>query len=307
MKQIDVLIDKIRKTKNPVCVGLDTMHEYLPESMQRTIVDVKSAAAEVLRFNMALIDCLADIIPCVKVQVAYYEMYGSAGMKTFNKTLKYARSKGLVTIADVKRNDIGDTASAYAKAYLSGLCVHGQLSTGFDADFATINPYLGTDGVAPFVSACEQTGKGLFVLVKTSNPSSGEFQDLTIGGETLYECVGKKVAQWGHSTVGQYGYSSVGAVVGATYPEQAKKLRELLPSVFFLIPGYGAQGAKASDIVCNFDSRGLGGIINSSRGILLAHRSAKYEKLGFENAARQAVIDMQSDILSAFNDNRITL
>lgn len=302
MKKIDELINKIVQTKNPVCIGLDTMHEYLPEELINGNNSAEYAANAMLDFNIALIDTLADIIPCVKVQVAYYEMYGVYGMIAFQKTLEYAKKRGLLTIADVKRNDIGDTARAYAKAYIEGIDICNDTYFGFNADFITVNAYLGIDGILPFIKACEKTGAGIFVLVKTSNKSSGEFQDLQIGNEKLYEIVGQHVLSWGENLIGEHGYSSVGAVVGATYPGQAKDLRDKLKSVFFLIPGYGAQGASARDIVVNFDQNGLGGIINSSRGILLAYRQEKYSGMKFYEAAKAATLDMQKDILSEFEN-----
>ncbi|MEZ4357655.1 MAG: orotidine-5'-phosphate decarboxylase [Eubacteriales bacterium] len=306
--RIDDLIVKIKDTKCPVCLGLDTAYEYLPEGFLKSGGNAfKKAAAGIFDFNKGIIDATCDLIPSVKVQVAYYEKYGVSGMQAFFDTIEYAKKKGLIAIADIKRNDIGATATAYANAYLDGTDIDGEDVLAFDADFITVNAYLGADGIKPFIDACKKTGKGLFCLVKTSNPSSGEFQDLTVNGKHLYELVGEKVSEWGKDLIGKYGFSSVGAVVGATYPKQASELRKLMPKSFFLIPGYGAQGASADDIVASFDKDGLGGIINSSRAILLAYRKDKYPNLSFDKAARQAVIDMREDILSSFNKNKINL
>lgn len=307
--RIDDLIIKIKETKCPVCLGLDTAYEYLPKGFIKTGGDnaFKRAADGILKFNKDIIDATQNLIPSVKIQVAYYEKYGIPGMQTFFDTIEYAKKKGLIVIADIKRNDIGATAGAYANAYIDGTNIDGEEVIAFDADFITVNAYLGIDGMKPFIDACKKTGKGIFCLVKTSNPSSGEFQDLSINGKHLYELVGEKVSEWGESLVGEYGFSSVGAVVGATYPEQAAKLREIMPKSFFLIPGYGAQGASADDIVNGFNAGGLGGVINSSRAILLAYKSEKYAGLSFDQAANQAVIDMREDILQSFKRNKINL
>lgn len=305
---IDRLIEKTKQTKCPVCVGLDTVYDYIPKGfLQRNAGEsaLAYAARSIASFNFEIIQAVADLVPSVKIQVACYEMYGLEGMRAFSNTLKFARDMGLVTIADVKRNDIGSTASTYASAYLSGTNIDGEEAVGFDADFITLNPYLGTDGIKPFTEACKKTGKGLFCLIKTSNPSSGEFQDLKTDGVPVYMKVAQKVAEWGEGLIGQSGYSSVGAVVGATYPGQAKELRKMLPETYFLIPGYGAQGATADDIAVNFDENGLGGVVNSSRGILLAYKNEKYKGLDFAAAARQAVLDMKEEILAAFEKRGI--
>ena len=306
--KIDQLIKKTIQLKCPVCVGLDTAFEYVPQGFLPAAAGESAlsyAARCITAFNREVIDAVADIVPSVKVQAAYYEMYGVPGMQAFADTLRMARDKGLITIADVKRNDIGSTASAYAAAYLSGIEAAGLHETGFDADFITVNPYLGTDGIKPFTDACAKTGKGIFCLVKTSNPSSGEFQDIEAGGAKLYETVAQKVSDWGKGLVGTHGYSSVGAVVGATYPAQAEKLRRMLPHTYFLVPGYGAQGATAADIAAGFDRRGLGGIVNSSRGILLAYKQEKYRGMDFAAAARQACLDTRGEILAAFAEKGI--
>ena len=287
--KIDELCGKINKTMCSVCVGLDTTYEYLNEDYKKTEQASEIEISQrIYAFNRDIIDAVKDVVPCVKVQVAYYEQYGYHGVKCFYDTMQYASQSGLIVIADVKRNDIGSTAKAYSKALLQNSA----------ADFITVNAYLGIDGIAPFIEDCEMTGKGIFVLVKTSNPSGGEFQDLDIGGQTLYSRVGEKTAQWGSKLKGTYGYSSVGAVVGATYPQQAKELREKLKSTFFLVPGYGAQGACANDIAVNFDKDGLGAVVNSSRGILLAYTKEGYSKKP-ALAARQAAMEMKEDINAA--------
>ena len=294
---IDKLIEGIKQTRNPVCVGLDTLHTYLPDGFQADKhKPLKSIAGALYDFNRAVIDAVYDLIPSVKIQAACYEQYGPAGMKAFQKTIAYAKKLGLVTIADVKRGDIGSTAQAYSTAYLGAVRVGDELIFPYDADFVTINPYLGTDGVLPFLEDCKKYRKGIFVLVKPSNPSGGEIQDLRVNRRTVYLRVADQVAAWGAGLMGEYGYSSVGAVVGATYPEQAGQLRARYKNTFFLVPGYGAQGATADDIAVNFDADGLGAVVNASRSILLAYRKPKYAGMSFADAARAAVLDMRTDI-----------
>ena len=290
----DRLIEEIIAMQNPTCVGLDTLFDYLPDEMKAGVTTFEGVAERVFEFNKKLIDTLYGIVPSVKVQIAYYEMYGTAGMKAYEETLKYANEKGLVVIADAKRNDIGSTASCYAKAFLGETQVNSTASSAFPADYVTVNGYLGTDGIAPFVEECESKDKGIFVLVKTSNPSSGELQNLMLeNGKTVFEYMGGLVEKWGESTVGNYGYSAVGAVVGATHPTEAKRLREILPHTFFLIPGYGAQGGNAQMLKSCFGENGLGGVVNNSRGILCA-----YKKNGgtYYEAAKNACIAMQKDL-----------
>ena len=292
----DKLIDGIIAMQNPTCVGLDTLFDYLPDDMKAGAKTFEDVAERVLAFNKKIIDSVYDIVPSVKVQIAYYEMYGAAGMKAYYETLKYAAAKGLVVIADAKRNDIGSTASCYAKTFLGETQVNGNAYKPFPADYVTVNGYLGTDGIAPFVEQCEQNDKGIFVLVKTSNPSSGELQNLVLeNGKPVYEYMGGLVEKWGESTIGEYGYSAVGAVVGATHPMEAARLREVLPHTFFLIPGYGAQGGNAEMLKSCFGKNGLGGVVNNSRGILCA-----YKKNGgtYFEAARAACIAMQKDLSS---------
>ena len=290
----DKLIEKIIDLQNPTCVGLDTLFDYLPDEMKAGVKDFNGVAERVFEFNKKIIDTVKDIVPSVKVQIAYYEMYGVAGMKAYEETLKYAAEKDLVVIADAKRNDIGSTASCYAKTFLGETQVNDNSLKAFPADFVTVNGYLGTDGIKPFVDECEKADKGIFVLVKTSNPSGAEVQNLVLeNGVPVYEHMGNLVEKWGGTTVGKYGYSAVGAVVGATHPTEAGRLRETMPHTFFLIPGYGAQGGNAQMLKNCFKADGLGGVVNNSRGILCA-----YKKNGgtYYEAARNACIAMQKDL-----------
>ncbi len=292
----DKLIEKIIEMQNPTCVGLDTLFDYLPDDMRAGVTTFEGVAEKVLEFNKKIIDSVYDIVPSVKVQIAYYEMYGAAGMKAYYETLRYAAKKGLIVIADAKRNDIGSTASCYAKAFLGETQVNEETDKAFPSDFVTVNGYLGSDGILPFVEQCEKHDKGIFVLVKTSNPSSGELQNLVLeNGTPIYEYMGGLVEKWGESTIGEYGYSAVGAVVGATHPTEAARLRTVLPHTFFLIPGYGAQGGNAEMLKSCFAANGLGGVVNNSRGILCA-----YKKNGgtYTQAAREACIAMQKDLSS---------
>ena len=296
---IDKLIDAIKRTDNPSVVGLDTCLDYLPQDMLAKVESLDDAAEQIFEFNKNIIDNIFDIVPAVKVQVAYYEMYGYQGMKAFKQTVDYAKSKGMIVIADVKRNDIGSTAGCYSKAYLSGVEVAGKKIIAFDSDYITVNGYLGSDGILPFVKDCKENDKGLFILVKTSNPTSGELQDKKFeNGHTLYAELGDLVEKWGSELIGKYGYSSIGAVVGATHREQAEIIRKRNPHTFFLIPGYGAQGGKAEDLAVCFEN-GIGGIVNSSRGILCAYKKDKYQGMDYAKAARQASIDMREDLNSA--------
>ena len=290
----DKLIEKIIDLQNPTCVGLDTLFDYLPDEMKAGVKDFNGVAERVFEFNKKIIDTVKDIVPSVKVQIAYYEMYGVAGMKAYEETLKYAAEKDLVVIADAKRNDIGSTASCYAKTFLGETQVNENALKAFPSDFVTVNGYLGTDGIKPFVDECEKADKGIFVLVKTSNPSGAEVQNLILeNGVPVYEHMGNLVEKWGETTVGKYGYSAVGAVVGATHPTEAGRLRETMPHTFFLIPGYGAQGGNAQMLKNCFKADGLGGVVNNSRGILCA-----YKKHGgtYYEAARNACIAMQKDL-----------
>ena len=296
----DKLIEKIKQFNNPSVAGIDTSFDYLPDSMKKNCKTLADAGKAIEEFNYGLIDSLCGIVPAVKVQVAYYEMYGIAGLSAFANTLEYAKKKGLIVISDVKRNDIGSTASCYSAAYLGEIEVNGNTFTPFDSDYITVNGYLGSDGIVPFLKDCKKNDKGIFVLVKTSNPSSGQLQDKKFkSGETLYESMGGCVEEWGADSIGKYGYSAVGAVVGATHPSQAEKLRKRLKHTFFLIPGYGAQGGTADDLTVCFDENGLGGIVNSSRGIICAYKSEKYTGMDFACAAKAAAEDMREDIYAA--------
>lgn len=298
----DKLIERIKELDNPTVAGIDTSFDYLPDDMKNGVKDFKSASAAVLEFNKRIIDNICDIVPCVKVQIAYYEMYGLDGMRTFAETVKYAGKKGMLVMTDAKRNDIGATAECYAKAYLGETAVGDKTYTAFDSDFLTVNGYLGSDGIKPFLGWMQKRDKGIFVLVKTSNKSSGELQDLKLeNGKTVYEYMGSLVEEWGKDSIGKYGYSAVGAVVGATHPAQAEILRKEMPHTFFLIPGYGAQGGTADDLKVCFNKDGLGGIVNSSRGILCAYRQEKYAGRSYYEAARQACIDMKNDLNRAIN------
>lgn len=300
---IQKLADKIKVTHAPICVGLDPMLSYIPEHiLKKTFADcgetLEGAAEAVWQYNKGIIDAVYDLIPSVKPQIAMYEQFGIEGLKVFQKTVDYCHEKDLIVIGDVKRGDIGSTSAAYAAGHLGKVKVGSHSYAPFDEDFVTVNPYLGTDGVKPFIDVCKAEKKGLFILVKTSNPSSGEFQDRLIDGRPLYEWVGEKVAEWGADHMGET-YSYVGAVVGATYPEMGKILRKIMPKSFILVPGYGAQGGKGADLAHFFNEDGLGAVVNSSRGIIAAYKQEKYASFGSENyadASRAAVEDMIADI-----------
>lgn len=303
---INRLIEKIRKTGAPIVVGLDPMLSYVPEHVQKAAFEeygetLRGAAEAIWQFNREIVDHTFDLIPAVKPQIAMYEQFGVEGLEAYKKTVDYCKARGLVVIGDVKRGDIGSTSAAYAVGHLGKVQVGSKVYAGFDEDFATVNPYLGSDGVKPFIEVCKEEKKGLFILVKTSNPSSGEFQDRLVDGRPLYELVGEKVAEWGQDHCGDT-YSYIGAVVGATYPEQGKALRKVMPKSFILVPGYGAQGGKGKDLVHFFNEDGLGAIVNSSRGIIAAYKQEAYAKYGdehFAEASRAAVEDMIADIRGA--------
>ena len=304
---INKLVAEIQKKDAPVVVGLDPMLGYVPEHLTKKAFEefgetLEGAAEAIWQYNKGIVDAVYDLIPAVKPQIAMYEQFGIPGMTAFKKTVDYCKEKGLVVIGDIKRGDIGSTSTAYAVGHLGKVTVGSRQYYGFDEDFVTVNPYLGSDGVNPFIDVCKEEKKGIFVLVKTSNPSSGEFQDRLIDGRPLYELVGEKVAEWGSQCMGD-DYSYVGCVVGATYPEMGKILRKIMPKTYILVPGYGAQGGKASDLAPYFNKDGLGAIVNSSRGIICAYKQDKYAKFGAGNyaeASRQAVIDMRDDINSIF-------
>lgn len=308
---IDRLVEKIQKTHAPIVVGLDPMLSYIPEHIMKKAFDgygetLEGAAEAIWQFNKEIVDHTYDLIPAVKPQIAMYEQFGIPGLMAFKKTVDYCHEKDLVVIGDIKRGDIGSTSAAYATGHIGNIQVGSKTYTPFGEDFVTVNPYLGTDGVKPFVDVCREEKKGLFILVKTSNPSSGEFQDRLIDGRPLYEWVGEKVAEWGADCMGK-DYSSIGAVVGATYPEMGKVLRKIMPKSFILVPGYGAQGGKGADLVHFFNEDGLGAIVNSSRGIIAAYKQEDYTKFGaehFAEASRAAVEAMIEDIDSALERNR---
>ena len=300
---INKLTAKIQKTNAPIVVGLDPMLNYIPKHIQEKAFKeygetLEGAAEAIWQFNKEIVDKTYDLIPAVKPQIAMYEQFGIPGLIAYKKTVDYCKSKDLVVIGDIKRGDIGSTSAAYAVGHLGKVQVGDNKIAAFDEDFATVNPYLGSDGVKPFIDVCKEEKKGIFVLVKTSNPSSGEFQDRIIDGRPLYELVGEKVAQWGEECMGD-SYSYVGAVVGATYLEMGKILRKIMPKAYILVPGYGAQGGQGKDLVHFFNEDGLGAIVNSSRGIIAAYKQEKYAKFGEENfgdASRAAVEDMIADI-----------
>lgn len=301
---MDRLIENIVKTQNPSVVGLDPRLEYVPQYIVEKKIEkhgktLKAASKAILEFNKAIIDEIHDICPAIKPQAAYYEMYGSEGVKTLYKTIRYAQEKGMFVMTDGKRNDIGATMDAYAAAHLGFTDVEGQQLAAFGADALTVNGYLGTDGIAPLLEVCKANDKGIFVLVKTSNKSSGELQDLLLNdGRTIYAAMGDMCEKWGSEIMGKYGYSGVGAVVGATYPEQLAEMRKALPHTFFLVPGYGAQGGGAEGVSKGFDENGLGAIVNSSRAVMCAYKKEGCDEREFAKAARREVIRMKDDILT---------
>lgn len=306
---INQLVANIKKTGAPIVVGLDPMLNYIPEQLQQKAFaeygeTLEGAAEAIWQFNKEIVDKTYDLIPAVKPQIAMYEQFGLPGLAAFKKTVDYCKEKGLVVIGDIKRGDIGSISAAYAVGHIGKVKVGSKTYAPFDEDFVTVNPYLGSDGVNPFLDVCKEEKKGIFVLVKTSNPSSGEFQDQKIDGRPLYELVGEKVAAWGSEVMGDE-YSYVGAVVGATYPEMGKVLRKVMPKAYILVPGYGAQGGKGKDLVHFFNEDGLGAIVNSSRGIIAAYKQEQYAKFGAENfgdASRAAVETMVADIKGALEN-----
>lgn len=306
---INQLVANIKKTGAPIVVGLDPMLNYIPEQVQQKAFaeygeTLEGATEAIWQFNKEIVDKTYDLIPAVKPQIAMYEQFGLPGLAAFKKTVDYCKEKGLVVIGDIKRGDIGSTSAAYAVGHIGKVKVGSKTYAPFDEDFVTVNPYLGSDGVNPFLDVCKEEKKGIFVLVKTSNPSSGEFQDQKIDGRPLYELVGEKVAAWGSEVMGDE-YSYVGAVVGATYPEMGKVLRKVMPKAYILVPGYGAQGGKGKDLVHFFNEDGLGAIVNSSRGIIAAYKQEQYAKFGAENfgdASRAAVETMVADIKGALEN-----
>ena len=304
---IEKLVSRIKKLNAPIVVGLDPTLNFVPKFLLDKAINEKgetleAAADAIFEFNKKIVDAVYDLIPAVKPQIAMYEQFGIPGLMAYKKTLDYCHEKGLLVIGDAKRGDIGSTSTAYAIGHLGKVKIGSTEIAPIDADFLTINPYMGSDSVVPFVEECKKNDKGLFILVKTSNPSSGEFQDQKVGEKAVYELVGKKVDEWGLDTVKE-GYSDVGAVVGATYPEMGKVLRDIMPKAYILVPGYGAQGGTAAELKPFFNKDGLGAIVNSSRGIIAAYKQEKYAEFGvegFAEAAREAVIDMKNDIASIF-------
>ena len=304
---IEKLVSRIKKLNAPIVVGLDPTLNFVPKFLLDKAINEKgetleAAADAIFEFNKKIVDAVYDLIPAVKPQIAMYEQFGIPGLMAYKKTLDYCHEKGLLVIGDAKRGDIGSTSTAYAIGHLGKVKIGSAEIAPIDADFLTINPYMGSDSVVPFVEECKKHDKGLFILVKTSNPSSGEFQDQKVGEKAVYELVGKKVDEWGLDTVKE-GYSDVGAVVGATYPEMGKVLREIMPKAYILVPGYGAQGGTAAELKPFFNKDGLGAIVNSSRGIIAAYKQEQYAEFGaegFAEAAREAVIDMKNDIASIF-------
>lgn len=301
---MDRLLEKIAEKQNPTVAGLDPKLSYIPdyireESYRKYGKTLEGAADALLAFNKGLIDGLCDVVPAVKPQAAYYEMYGWQGVKALAETIAYAKSKGMYVITDGKRNDIGATMQAYAAAHLGGTDVDGETFEAFGADALTVNGYLGTDGIEPLLTVCAGKDKGIFVLVKTSNPSSGEFQDQMLHAmyEPLYRAMGNMCQHWGKELPGKYGYSGVGAVVGATYPKQLKELRKALPDTIFLVPGYGAQGGAAADVAMGFDGNGLGAIVNSSRGIMCAWQKEGCAPEDFAAAACREAVRMRDEIM----------
>ncbi len=306
---INKLVSKIRQTGAPIVVGLDPMLRFIPEHIRDAAFaeygeTLEGAAEAIWQFNKEIVDKTYDLIPAVKPQIAMYEQFGIPGLVAFKRTVDYCKEKDLVVIGDIKRGDIGSTSAAYAAGHIGRVQVGDKSYLPFNEDFVTVNPYLGSDGVDPFIKVCQEEKKGLFILVKTSNPSSGEFQDRLIDGRPLYELVGEKVAEWGASCMGE-DYSNIGAVVGATYPAMGKVLRKIMPKAFILVPGYGAQGGKGADLVHFFNEDGLGAIVNSSRGIIAAYKQEKYGRFGeknFSEASRAAVEDMIADIKGALEN-----
>ena len=309
MNAIDNLIEKIKQTNNPTVIGLDPRYEMLPKCVTDKYPKTLEGVAEaIIEFNKELIDNTYDIIPAAKVQIAFYEMYGIPGIKAFKETCQYAKEKGMVVIADIKRGDIGSTATGYSNAFLGRTPIGEKEEAIYDVDFVTVNGYMGTDCVKPFVEDCKKYDKGIFILVKTSNPSSGELQDLKLqNGQEVYVQMSELVEKWGEDLRGKYGYSSIAAVVGATYPEQLSQIREIAPHTYFLIPGYGAQGGKASDIALGFDKNGLGGIVNASRSLMCAYKSDnwkdKFNEENYAKATRAEAIRMRDELNKEIKKN----
>ena len=302
---IDILIEKIKQTNNPTVMGLDPRYEMIPEYIRKKYDEnLEGVSKAIVEFNKKLIDATYDIIPAVKPQIAFYEMYGLEGMKAFEETCKYAKQKGMIVIADIKRSDIGTTAQAYSNAFLGKTKIGNIEENIYDVDFVTLNPYMGIDSIKPFIEDCKKYNKGVFILAKTSNPSSGDLQDVKLeNGEEVYIKIARLIEKWGEELIGEYGYSSISAVVGATYPKQLEEIRKVAKHTYFLIPGYGAQGGKAEDIAYGFDKNKLGGIVNASRSLMCAYKSdlwkEKYSEEEFDKATREEAIRMRNELNSA--------
>ena len=295
----DRLIERIIATGNPTVMGLDPKLDYVPADIKKEIIEaygntLEGASEAIFAFNQTLIDAVSDIIPAIKPQAAFYEMYGWQGMRCLARTMSYARDRGMYVIADVKRGDIGSTMEAYADGWLGTTGVEGEVYAPFNADAMTVNAYLGSDTINPLIKVCETYDKAIFALAKTSNPSSAELQDIVVGDKTIYELMASYCARWGDALPGKYGYSGVGVVIGATYPEQLTKLRREYPGLFFLVPGYGAQGGGGADVAGAFDKDGLGAIVNASRSLMLAWQKAP--GLSLAEAVRAEALRMKSDI-----------
>ena len=298
---IDVLIKKILELKNPTVVGLDPRTDYIPtelteEAINRYGKTLAGISWAFLQFNKKIIDEIYDIVPAVKPQIAMYEQFGAAGIQAYIETISYAKEKGLIVIGDIKRGDIASTAEDYSNGHIGQVNVFGESMPVFNEDFITISPYLGSDSITPFLKNCAEYNRGLFVLAKTSNPGSADLQNLLVDSRPIYDIMGEYISKWGKEFIGNYGYSSIGAVVGATHLSEAAVLRKTAPHTFFLIPGYGTQGGRAEDLAVCFDNCGLGGIVNSSRGIIAAWQNKKYRGLDFAKAARAAALDMKEDL-----------
>jgi len=309
MYAIDKLIKKIKQTNNPTVMGLDPRYEMLPRCVtSKYAKSLEGVAKAIVEYNKTLIDNTYDIIPAIKPQIAFYEMFGIPGMEAFQETCRYAKEKGMVVIADIKRGDIGSTAKGYSNAYLGKTPIGEKEESIFDVDFVTVNPYMGTDCVKPFIEDCKKYEKGIFLLVKTSNPSSGELQDLKLENKKeVYLQIAELVEKWGETLRGEYGYSSIAAVVGATYPKQLEQIRKVAPHTYFLIPGYGAQGGKAQDIALGFDENGLGGIVNASRSLMCAYQSDRwknqYTEQEYAKATRAEAVRMKEDLMAGSGTN----
>ena len=305
---MDKLIQKIKETNNPTIIGLDPRYEQIPKCIKEKYEETKEGVAKaIIEFNKRIIDSIKDIIPAVKPQIAFYEKYGIEGMKAFEETCKYAKKQGMIVVADIKRGDIGTTAQSYSDAFLGRSKIGKKEEAIFDVDFVTLNPYMGIDSIKPFIEDCKKYNKGVFILAKTSNPSSKDMQDLKLEtGEKVFEKVAKLIETWGKDQIGEYGYSSISAVVGATHREELKDIRQLAPHTFFLIPGYGAQGGKAEDIALGFDKNGIGGIVNASRSLINAYNSEmwkhKFKEEEFEKAIRSESLRMKEELNKAIKD-----